>query len=291
MNAAGCGCTTAAELDSLFASSSDAVVSKTCTLKARLGNDRPRIYLATDGTGNSLNSVGLANPGLQYYLEYSKTIQSSKPFILSFHPFTPEELEQALKLISQTTKEHKISMIEINLSCPNLSTDRLLFEHVDSFLQVIGSHKANLPAVGIKLWPMLARSEISNMAHLLKSYADVLSFITLCNTLPNGLMIDAQRRETRIRPNDGLGGIGGPICKPFALANVWQFSQLLQGSGIKIIGCGGICTTNDILEYQLCGADAVQIGTFLIREGPGCFRVLKSSQLVAVSSLSLPSKL
>jgi dihydroorotate dehydrogenase (fumarate) len=294
MNAAGCGCTTAVELDALFASDADAVVSKSCTLEPRTGNDRPRIYLSPDG--NSLNSIGLANPGLQYYIDYSNTLKTTitKPFILSFHPFSPKDLSMAIKRLSEV--KHTIQMLEINLSCPNVVAKSSEFNvsWVRTYLEILSQSKCSSLVCGVKLWPIFSRSEIAKMAILFKEFADVFQFVTLCNSIPNGLMIDSVLNATRIRPNDGLGGIGGPAAKSFALANVYQFGKLLAGSGIKIIGCGGISNSQDAYEYLLCGAHALQIGTHLIRNGPQCFTSLQN-QLLKINSppkpLFIPSKL
>jgi dihydroorotate dehydrogenase (fumarate) len=86
----------------------------------------------------------------------------------------------------------------------------------------------------------------------------------------NTLIIDPETEAPLIKPKGGFGGLGGDYIKPVALANVRAFSQLL-GDKMQIIGVGGIKSGTDAFEFLLCGADAVQIGTVFMKEGPGCF--------------------
>ena len=84
------------------------------------------------------------------------------------------------------------------------------------------------------------------------------------------MIIDRERDTPVIKPNKGLGGLGGRYLKPIALANVKTFYELL-GPEFPIIGVGGIETGRDVYDYILCGASAVEIGTQFAKEGPGCF--------------------
>ena len=124
---------------------------------------------------------------------------------------------------------------------------------------------------GIKLPPYWEKWQFDQVSDLLKKYKP--EFITCCNSLMNGLMIDIETESTRIKPNSGLGGIGGSDCmKAVGLSNVHQFSKLLEGTGISVVGCGGIKNGGDVFEYILAGAECVQVGTQLLREGPGVFK-------------------
>ena len=97
-------------------------------------------------------------------------------------------------------------------------------------------------------------------------------FLTCINSLGNGLILNNQNLPA-IKPKDGLGGVGGPFCKPFGLANVREFKRYLPE--LDIIGCGGISTAQDMYEYFLCGASAVQIGTHFLHNGITCFEKLE----------------
>ena len=91
-----------------------------------------------------------------------------------------------------------------------------------------------------------------------------------------GLLLDDDLK-TRIDPNDGIGGISGPIVKPFALANVKTFAQLFKQNNldIKIIGCGGIQTMQDVREFLVCGATLIQIGFAFVQDDE-IFKKIKS---------------
>lgn len=95
-----------------------------------------------------------------------------------------------------------------------------------------------------------------------------IGFITCTNCIGNGLVIEGEKSV--ILPNGGFGGIGGEIIKPFSLANVKQFYNNLTDK-VDIVGCGGIKNGEDVFQYILCGAKAVQIGTQFIKEGINCF--------------------
>ena len=86
-----------------------------------------------------------------------------------------------------------------------------------------------------------------------------------------------QNRQLSNRKN-GFGGIGGSYVKPTGLANVRKFYEIFQreGSGIKIVGCGGVETGKDVFEYILCGAEIVQVGTQFYKEGK-CFSRLEKN--------------
>ena len=123
--------------------------------------------------------------------------------------------------------------------------------------------------MGLKLPPYFDPSHFDHVAKVINKYPDTIKFITCINSLGNGLVIDPETDHPVIYPKGGLGGIGGDYCKPIALANVYQFYQRLD---IPIIGCGGVKHGTDVYEHIMAGASLVQIGTQLVKEGPGCFK-------------------
>jgi dihydroorotate dehydrogenase (fumarate) len=112
---------------------------------------------------------------------------------------------------------------------------------------------------------------IEQMSDIFNEYP--INYITCINSLGNGLVINPDNDQIAIRPKDGLGGIGGSVVKPFALANVYQFRKCLSHD-MDIVGCGGIDTGRDIYEHILVGATAVQIGSTFMKEGVKCFERL-----------------
>jgi dihydroorotate dehydrogenase (fumarate) len=265
MNASGPWCSRADELHAVAQSAAAAIVSKSCTLRARSGNPAPR-YQDTDW--GSINAMGLPNEGWRYYADCAGALsQYAKPYILSVSGMTPEDNLYILQQLQAQTLPP--AAVELNLSCPNLvgkpqtaydeEQTRRLLDQVFSFFR--------LP-LGVKLPPYFDPVHFDRMASLLAAYP--LAFVTCINSIGNGLAINIDEECTLIRPKDGLGGLGGAIVKPTALANVREFRRRLPAQ-IAVIGCGGIATGRDAFEHLLCGAEAVQIGTQFYRERTACF--------------------
>lgn len=272
MNASGPKCTILSELINLQKSKAGCIVSKSATLESRLGNPEPRYW---DDDLGSINSMGLPNKGYQYYLDSSKFI--SKPFIMSVNGLT---LHDTLQIVGEVCLEEKVAGMEINLSCPNIIGKGQLaydLEKMDSYLESVfrtlreQKDRVKEQIIGLKLPPYFDLHWYPQVTQILKKYP--INFITCVNSIGNGLLVDLENRTTRIRPKDGMGGIGGIYIKPIGLSNVRNFYLEFQKQEvpIQVIGCGGIKNGEDVLEYILCGASAVQIGTQLWREGPDVF--------------------
>jgi dihydroorotate dehydrogenase (fumarate) len=263
MNASGCWCTTAQELDDLNTSKSGAIVSKSGTVMSREGNPMPRFYNDTYG---SINSMGLPNLGYEFYYGYSFYAKLKKPFIQSIHPLVYDDLDIMFKTIKTR------NLLEVNISCPNL-VDGIenTFEKYEKYMDRLNQERDK--KCGMKLAPFFELGHFDVMSRLLLKYN--IKFITCINSISNGLIVDYVGECTRILPKNGLGGIGGLYCKPTALANVYNFYKRL-GNNIDIIGCGGISSGVDAFEHILCGAKAVQVGTHLIKAEPmECFNNLE----------------
>ncbi|WP_185863358.1 dihydroorotate oxidase [Blattabacterium cuenoti] len=268
MNASGVLCTTDQELSNLLNSCSGGVVTKSCTYKPRKGNVSPRYFEWNTG---SINSMGLPNLGINFYLNFLEKKEINKPVFLSISGLS---IEENYFLIQKANGSSKVTAIELNLSCPNLleKEDMLSynFYKISNFIENI--FKFNKKPLGVKLPPYFQDTHIKNIALILNKFP--IFFVTCINSLPNGIFIDTNKESVVIRPKKGFGGIGGPIIKPFALANIHKFYTYLR-KDISIIGCGGISSGKDIFEHILCGASAVQIGTQFMKEGISVFRRLK----------------
>ncbi|WP_185849337.1 dihydroorotate oxidase [Blattabacterium cuenoti] len=268
MNASGVLCTTEQELSNLLNSFSGGIVTKSCTYKPRKGNVIPRYFEWNIG---SINSMGLPNLGINFYLSFLEKKKINKPIFLSISGLSKEE---NYFLVKKANESSKITAIELNLSCPNIvEKEKMLgydFYQISNFIENI--FKFNKKPLGIKLPPYFREEHIKNMALVLNQFP--IFFVTCINSLPNGLFIDPMKESVVIRPKKGFGGIGGSIIKPFALANIHKFYTYLR-KDISIIGCGGISSGKDIFEHILCGASAVQIGTQFMKEGISVFERLK----------------
>lgn len=267
-NASGPRCTTESELNALgLCPYNGIILTKSCTLKPREGNVQPRYY-ETDKL--TINSTGLANEGYEFYGNLGKKMKTyKKPYFISVSGLS---MEDNLEIISYLQKQSDIDGIELNLSCPNIVGKTQIgydYEATNELLRKIYEKEINYP-IGLKLPPYFEPLQIENMSDIFKEYP--INFLTCINSLGNGLVINPDTDRVAIKPKGGLGGIGGEVIKPFALANVYQFKKCL--SYMDIIGCGGIQNGQDIYEHILVGATAVQIGSALMREGVSCFERL-----------------
>jgi len=265
LNASGPRSSSFNELKRVAQSDSAAIMMKSCTMKSREGNPKPREF---DLPFGYFQSEGLQNLGYKKYLEFIPELKEyKKPIIASIVGFS---LEEYVKLMGAFQKSGA-DLIEVNLSCPNIGeeTEPFLydFEKIEKLLKGI-SNLGEKP-IGLKLPPYLCYLLQEKMAKLIKKYP--VSFISCINTLGNSLIINSNKEAPVIKASQGYGALSGECIKPIALGNVRRFYELLKGK-ISIIGAGGIKTGQDAFEFLLAGADAVQIGTTFLKEGAGCFQ-------------------
>ena len=264
MNAAGVACMTIAELEEVKNSAAGTFVTKTATLEYRQGNPEPRYQ---DVPLGSINSMGLPNQGLDYYLDYLLELQTSDPnrtFFLSLVGMSPEETHTILKKVEDSDFR---GLTELNLSCPNVPGKPQIaydFETTDRILSEVFTYFTK--PLGIKLPPYFDIVHFDQAATIFNKYP--LKFVNCVNSIGNGLYIEDE--SVVIRPKNGFGGIGGEYIKPTALANVHAFYRRLNPE-IQIVGTGGVLTGRDAFEHILGGASMVQIGTTLHKEGVGAF--------------------
>lgn len=268
MNAAGARCVTRDELDALGRSSSAAIVTKSMTLAPRDGNPEPRYYGFPSG---SINSMGLPNLG---YLAYARIIPDlrkfGKPIIASVAGFSEEDFVTIAKAINESRPD----LIEVNLSCPNIPGEPQIGYDPDASARLLERvrHVVSMP-MGVKLPPYFDPAHQERMAQVLERVG--VQFLSLINSVGNGLVVDPDEERVVIKPKGGFGGLGGSLIKPVALANVRAFWRLFSGR-LPIIGVGGVVTGTDAFEHFLCGASAVQVGTALVEEGLGVFGRLEN---------------
>ena len=267
MNAAGARCVTQDELEQLGESHAGAIVTKSMTPQERSGNPEPR-YVSFEG--GSINSMGLPNLG---YPAYAKLIPDlrryKKPIVASIAGLQPADFLEAVKAINEANPD----LMEINLSCPNIPGKPQIgydFQASEELLMQI--REIARPSIGVKLPPYFDPVHHEAMAEILTRVG--VSFISVINSVGNGLVVDAETETVVIKPKGGFGGLGGRIIKPVALANVRAFWKLI-GDKVQIIGTGGIETGQDIFEHLLCGASAIQIGTVLVEEQVAVFERLE----------------
>ena len=251
MNAAGCYCSNYEQMNVLARTSGiGAIVSKSSTLLPRNGNSRPNVYIDNN---ISVNSIGLANAGIEYYSKYDPP-DHDIPCIQSVF-VDSTNIINTLEFINKLPSRRNF---EFNISCPNMGVGA----SEDEFPTLIGLIKDEISEKhiwGLKMPVLFRERDFDFMSTILQ--INTPNFITTSNTIPHGLTLTT-RGSPRI--SAGFGGVGG--IKPLGLANTYEFYRRLPG--LSIIGCGGIRTADDVIEYIRCGATCVQIGTALLQYGP-----------------------
>lgn len=290
INASGCLCATKQMLDELYTGVQGAIITKSATLEPRQGNPEPR-YWESQNAQLTINSMGLPNCGLKYYLDYYKAIPrvitDDKTRFVSIAGLTLEENKKLIDLIFNINGEYYkyIDAIELNLSCPNIIGHQQLaydFPELDKYLAdiipYIQEKNINKPQLklGLKLPPYFEFWQFDMVVNILKQYDNIIHFIHCVNSVPNALVIDPETESPVIKPKQGFGGLGGPIIKPIALANVHAFYVRIKENNldIDIIGSGGVSTGTDVFEFILSGAEMVSVGSQLMMEGVVCFEYI-----------------
>jgi dihydroorotate dehydrogenase (NAD+) catalytic subunit len=226
-----------------------AIVCKGTTLEPRDGNPQPRLVETASGL---LNSIGLQNIGAEALIREKAPIWAgwSVPVIVNI---AGETVDEYVKMAEKLDGVAGISGIEVNISCPNVRAGGAEFgTSPRSAVEVTTAVRAatSLPVM-VKLTPNT--SDIAGIATAVaQSGADAISLI---NTL-KGTAIDINRRQPLL--GNFTGGLSGPAIKPVALYMVYEVAGAVE---IPVIGCGGITTASDAIEFLLAGASAVQVGT------------------------------
>ena len=268
MNAAGALCVTHEELEALGRSRSGAVVTKSMTVEPRQGNPEPRYY---GFPGGSINSMGLPNLGYRAYAALIPELKKfGKPVVASVAGLCEDDFITIAEAINASAPD----LIEVNLSCPNIPGKPQIGYDLEASERLMKRvRKVITVPMGVKLPPYFDPAHHEQTAKVIERVG--VDFLSLINSVGNGLVVDPERETVVIKPKGGFGGLGGPLIKPVALANVRAFWKQFKGR-LPIIGTGGVVSGSDIFEHLLCGATAVQVGTVLVEEGLGVFDRLQS---------------
>lgn len=223
------------------------VVSKGITPSRRAGN--PGVRIAETASG-MLNSIGLENPGMDAFIRdiVPEAVRMPTPFIVNFSAGSVEEFgEMAAKL-----ERSEVDGMEVNISCPNVKAEGIFFGTKPQLAADVtrAVKRATTKPVIVKLSPNV--TDIKEIASAVEEAgADAVSLI---NTL-TGMAIDIRTRKPLL--GNVTGGLSGPCIKPVALRMVYEVAQTVK---IPVFGMGGITTAEDVVEFLLAGASAVQVG-------------------------------
>ncbi|MEM2105762.1 MAG: dihydroorotate dehydrogenase [Candidatus Bathyarchaeia archaeon] len=244
--------------EAVAAGGAGAIVTKSIGLKPRAGYLNPTIVQANCGL---INAMGLPNPGIE---EFATEIRQTKsvlkvPLVVSVYGFTAEEYAEVAKKAVGAGAD----AVELNVSCPHVKeTGAEIGQNAKILAEVVNKvKKAVDKPVFVKLSPNVTDIvEIADAA--VKAGADGLTAI---NTV-RAMAIDAETAMPIL--SNKFGGLSGPAIKPIAIRCVYEIYENVK---VPIIGCGGITSWRDAVEFLLAGASAVQIGTAMALKGVSVF--------------------
>ena len=231
-----------------------AICCKGTTLRPRVGNPPPRV---TETPAGMLNSIGLQNPGVEAVIERYAPLWASwtVPVLVNV---AGESIDDYVSVVRQLDGVPGVSGIELNISCPNVGKGGTQFA-VDA------------EAAGAVTAAVRAATELPLMVKLSPTVADVRAIakaieaagadsISAINTL-SGMAVDRDRR----RPLLGAvyGGLSGPAIKPVALRVAYEVAQAVR---IPVVAIGGVAALDDVIDFLMAGAVAVQVGTAIFAD-------------------------
>jgi len=225
-----------------------AIVSKGTTLKPRSGNPQPR---TAETAAGMLNSIGLQNVGVEALVRDVAPVWSTwrVPVIVNI---AGDSVEQFAELAARLDGVPGVSGLEVNISCPNVSGGLEFGQdpHLAAAVTAAVLRATTLPII-VKLTP-----NVTDIREIARAAADAgADALCVINTI-QGMAIDVKQRRPAI--STVFGGLSGPAIKPIALRMVYQVAEAVD---VPVIGCGGISSAADAIEFVMAGATAVQVGT------------------------------
>jgi dihydroorotate dehydrogenase (NAD+) catalytic subunit len=224
------------------------IIPKTVTRAPRAGNPPPRTVETPSGI---LNAIGLDNDGLDHFiahhLPYLRTLPTA--IIANIAGKTADEF---IDMAAQIGRETGLAGLELNLSCPNVAGG------VDFATDAAVTYKVVRGVRDVCPLPLIAKltPNVTDVVPIARAALDGgADAVSLVNTFV-GMAIDWRRRRPIL--GNVTGGLSGPAIKPLALRLVWRVAKYVP---VPVIGVGGIGSIDDMMEFLVAGASAVQIGT------------------------------
>ncbi len=225
------------------------VIPKTVTFRPRAGNPTPRTVETASGM---LNAIGLDNDGIDHFrshhLPYLRTVGTAV-----IANIAGEDEDQFVRMAEMIGRDEGLAAVELNISCPNVSHGLDLGIDAAAVERLVGRVREVCPL------PIIAKltPNVTDIVPIARAAAvGGADAVSLVNTF-KGMAVDWRRRRP-ILAND-IGGLSGPAIKPMALRMVWEVAHAVPD--LPIMGIGGIANTDDVMEFLVAGASAVQIGT------------------------------
>ncbi len=226
------------------------IVVKGLSLAPREGNPMPRIAETPCGM---LNAIGLQNCGVEVFLRDKLPLlpTAQLPVIANLYATSTDEFAALAGMLGGAAG---IAALEVNISCPNVKEGGVAFGQDPGMAAAVTAavvkHAGRTPVI-VKLSP-----NVTDIVAIARACADAGANMLSCINTISGMAVDLQSRTPMLA--NVIGGLSGPAVKPVALRCVWQVSRAV---GIPVIGIGGVTCAEDVLEFILVGASAVQIGT------------------------------
>jgi dihydroorotate dehydrogenase (NAD+) catalytic subunit len=226
------------------------VIPKTVTAAPRAGNAPPRTVETASGM---LNAIGLDNDGLDHFLAHHLPYLRALPTAVvgNIAGKTEDEFVQMATLVAE--KGRGLAGLELNLSCPNVSGGLDFATDPDVTRRIVRRCRDACPDI-----PLVAKltPNVTDITVIAKAAADGgADAVSAVNTFV-GIAVDWRRRRPIL--GNVTGGLSGPAIKPLALRAVWRIARL---KAVPVIGVGGVATLDDVMEFLVAGASAVQVGT------------------------------
>jgi len=235
-----------------------AVVTKSLGLKPRSGYSNPTVVQVESGL---VNAMGLPNPGIDNFTQELREAGGiGIPVIMSIYAFTPQEFA----VVAEKAVRIGADAVELNVSCPHAEkTGAEIGQNLKLVGEAVKTTKRRVKApVFVKLTPNVADiAELAKAAE--RSGADA---VTAINTV-KAMVIDIETGRPVL--GNKMGGLSGPAIKPIAVRCIYEIYEAVK---IPVIGCGGITTWRDAVEFIQAGAAAVQIGTAIAAKGLHVFK-------------------
>jgi dihydroorotate dehydrogenase (NAD+) catalytic subunit len=224
------------------------IVPKTVTRQARIGNPPPRTVETPCGL---LNAIGLDNDGIDHFLRHHLPYLRTLPTAVIANIAGKNE-QEFLDMAALLAEEEELAALELNLSCPNVAGGIDFATDPATTRRVVEGVRRVCPL------PVLAKltPNVTDIVPVAQAAADGgADAVVLANTFV-GMAVDWRRRRAVL--GNRTGGLSGPAIKPLVLRLVWQVARRVA---VPIVGVGGIATIDDVMEYLVAGASAVQMGT------------------------------
>jgi dihydroorotate dehydrogenase (NAD+) catalytic subunit len=224
------------------------IVPKTVTAQPRIGNPPPRTVETPSGM---LNAIGLDNDGIDHFIAHHLPYLRTLPTAVIANIAGKTEAE-FVEMAAKIGGEKGLAGLELNLSCPNVSGGLDFATDAEVTRRIVADVRRVCPL------PLVAKltPNVTNVVPVARAAADAgADAVSLVNTFV-GMAVDWRRRKPIL--GNVTGGLSGPAIKPLALRLVWHVARNVR---VPVIGIGGITTIDDVMEFLVAGASAVQVGT------------------------------